>query len=116
MGTGSGVTSADAGPRLGSHSHVDAAGEGLGNFYRPAQTVQGELTARSAGPQVHGIGNSYHGGAPRLVSATQSQLPPRQAQIYASSVLSCDTAYTLEARSRIIDLLQLNREFKQAVK
>lgn len=31
-------------------------------------------------------------------------------------MLSCDTAYTLEARSRIIDVLHLNREFKHAVK
>lgn len=29
---------------------------------------------------------------------------------------SCDTAYTLEARSKVIDVLRLNRELKQAVK
>ena len=31
-------------------------------------------------------------------------------------MLSCETAHTLEARSRIIEVLQLNREFKQAVR
>lgn len=37
-------------------------------------------------------------------------------QAYAGSVLSCETAQTLEARSRIIEVLQLNRELKQAVR
>ena len=120
MATREGAGGAEAGHRPGSFSNADA--DGFVNYYRPsatadgAQVSHGELLGGGANRQAPGNATGYHAGGPRIAPTKHSAVPPRQAQTYASSVLRCDSPYTLEARSRIIDVLRLNREFKHVVK